>query len=308
VASNLRTYSIFVEAESDGGYLTTNARASQVVAFDAQGRASLLGPHDKKPRILVTIVPTIKGTPRAYAYDAISRSLLTLDAQGHVSEARPFPAFPSFMMADGNFIVAQQIRSRDLAGYPVHVVTPQGSVLRSFGSDVPEYRTDMDLVTTRLATPGSDGTIWTIAPGRYLFEQWDQRTGTRLRRVPVKSSWFSESVRGNPDPMTRPQDVIEAAWEREQVLWALTRVADAKWAPPATPPGESAIVPSEYDRRYDWMLEAIDGASGRIVASERFDRALWGRSSSSALLATLIDGGNVPGIDVWRFRLVRKQP
>jgi hypothetical protein len=67
-------------------------------------------------------------------------------------------------------------------------------------------------------------------------------------------------------------------------------------------------VPSEYDRRYDWMLEAIDGASGRIVASERFDRALWGRSSSSALLATLIDGGNVPGIDVWRFRLVRKQP
>lgn len=303
LASNLRTYSIFVEQDASGAYLTTTLRANQVVGFDTKGRLTLLGPTDKKPRVFVTIVPTTSGTPRAYAYDLLSRSLITLEQDGTFKDARPFPGFPSFMLADGNFIVAQQIRSPELAGYPVHVVDVQGNVLRSFGTDVPEYRADIELVTTRLATPGSNATIWTVAPGRYLFEQWNPATGARIRRVPVQGASFVDSVRGNPDPMTRPTDVIEAVWEKDRTLWALIRVADAKWTAPSKPPGESAIVPADYDRRYDWLLEAVDPASGNILARERFDRAMWGRSSASALLASLIDGGKSPGIDVWRFVL-----
>lgn len=305
-ASNVRNYSIFVEQDAHGQYLTTTARGNQVVAFDKNGSASLVGPQDNSPRVLVTIVPASRGNHRAYVFDALSNSLITLNMDGSIGQTRVFPGFPSFMLPSGHFIVAQQIRSRDLAGHPVHVVDTQGNVLRSFGADVPEYRSDLDLITTRLATPGRDGTVWTVAPGRYVFEQWDPSTGQRARRVPVKTSWFTEAVRGISDPMKRPNDVIEAIWEQSGVLWALARVADEKWVAPTTPPAHAAIVPAEYDRRYDWMLEAIDPASGRVLAQQRFPRAIWGRSSSSALLASLTDGGEKSGVDVWRFTLAER--
>lgn len=304
VVRSLPGYSIFVVGEGAGRFLTLTAQRNQIASFDETGRIRLYGTDKPGSRVFFSIIPASAADRRAYVFDALSASVLSLTVDGTLRQVGPFPYTPFFMLANGQFVVAQQIRSAKLAGYPVHVVDGQGNVVRSFGIDVPEFRTDMQRVTTRLAMPASDGTIWTIAPGRYVFEQWNPEDGTRRRRVPVRSPWFVESHSDSSDWTVRPTDVIEAAWEKEGVLWALIRVADNKWnSLLGSPVAERALDPEDYDKRFDSMLEAIDPESGRVLASRRFDRILWGRSSASALLAGRIEGGKTPGIDVWRFGL-----
>ena len=56
----------------------------------------------------------------------------------------PFFALPAFVMPDGSFLVASQIRTSESIGYPMHVVDREGRVVRSFGTDEPQYRPDFE--------------------------------------------------------------------------------------------------------------------------------------------------------------------
>jgi hypothetical protein len=181
---------------------------------------------------------------------------------------------PSMVLADGTFLVTKQIRTPDLIGFPMHVVDRQGRIIRSFGADVPQYRADQRLQTERVAGVGRAGTIWAAAPGRYEFERWDPSRGTRLEKVQVKSSWFiASSTMARVGE--RPNSMIVSLWEGDGVLWVLTRTADAQWRRPANPGVERPHDASEYDRTFDWVLEAVDPVSAAVIAYSRFEKALW---------------------------------
>jgi hypothetical protein len=306
IAARLPTYSIFVAEDRNGEFLTVSRQRNQLVAFNASGDARLLGADPPGLRMLVNVVPAHASDERAYVFDGLSRMVLRLAFDGSLHQAFSVPAAPSFVLSDGRLIIAEQIRTPERIGYPAHLLDRTGALVRSFGMDVPEYREDLSRVTTRIAAPAADGSVWTIPPGRYVFEAWDPESGTRRRRVQVHSLWFTESLRDSGDPTVRPTDVIESAWEHDGALWTLIRVADEQWVAPIDPPRERALDPDDYDRRFDWMLEAIDAETGRVLASRRFDQAMWGRPSSSGLLASRIDGGSTPGIEVWRFGLRAK--
>jgi hypothetical protein len=184
------------------------------------------------------------------------------------------PYIPTMALCDGTFLVARQIQRPDLSGFPMHVMDRHGNIIRSFGLDVPGYRADQKLLYQRVPGFGPAGTIWAASRGRYDFERWDPSRGVRLQGIHVESSWFvpSATLARVGD---RPNSMIVSLWEKDGVLWVLTQTADAQWKRPAGPAAERPHDPSEYDRTYDWILEAIDPASATVMAHRRFGAALW---------------------------------
>jgi hypothetical protein len=170
--------------------------------------------------------------------------------------------------------VAEQISSRELIGFPIHLVGADGTVRKSFGIDTPQYRPDLQLVVNRMVARATQGGVWTISPGRYVIERWDPVEGQRLAQITVKPTWFRETKQFRTNELTPPNAVIEGIWEQDGVLWTVLRDADSKWRPPVAANTERPHDLAEYDRTYDWVLEAISPENGQVLASRRFDRLL----------------------------------
>ena len=186
----------------------------------------------------------------------------------------------------------------------MHVLDSSGRILRSFGADIDAYRADEPLRHVRVVAPGTDGHIWSAPRGKYLLERWDPSTGRRVAQIAVQSSWFKESARlGSPNE--RPVPVITALWEVGDTLWVLLRDADTNWRPPEIT-GERPFELGDYERTFDFVLEAVSITSGVVVATRRFDRALWAREPTF-LFATLRQGGAHRTVQVWVPRLVTKE-
>jgi len=250
---------------------------------------------------LTNLVPGRNGS--LIAFDAIRRQATPVTADLRLGAALPLKHKPSFQLADGTFVVARQIPTPDQAGFPVHLVGSDGTVLRSFGIDVPQMRSDLRLLLERLAAPASKGGIWTVAPGRFAIERWDPRSGSRLESLPVQSTWFKESTR-TAGPSLPAQPIIEAIWEADGVLWILGRDADPDWTPPAGPLlTERPFSVSDYDAKHDWVLEAIDVDAKRVIASRRFKEALWAGDLSPFVVTRRGGTGSDAHFDVSRVDL-----
>jgi hypothetical protein len=58
---------------------------------------------------------------------------------------------------------------------------------------------------------------------------------------------------------------------------------------------------AEYNATYDWVLEAIDTRTGTVLASRRFDEALWMPSTSTQLISIEADSGSSRTIwTIWK--------
>jgi hypothetical protein len=274
------------------------------LVFDRSGRVTkvLEGAEQTPFRLVSNLLLGPDGLLRLY--DGLSQKVHQLDSEFRDAGTSPLRYFPALILRDGRYIVSTQIPSPDLVGQPLHLVGKDGTVVKSFGSDDGTYRADEPRKYRRVVAPSADGAFWSVAPGRYVLEQWESVTGSKKKHVTAVSSWFRESVRA-PDAGQKPTPVILSLWEVDGLLWVLLQDADADWQPPTTPPRDAAFDPDEHDRRYDCVLEVVDPISGKVLASRRYGHALWGRAPSFLLASRVPSGsGNQTQIDVWRPRLV----
>lgn len=256
----------------------------RLLIFDKSGnfRTSILRGDGKPFTRIGSIVPSPDGG--FIVYDARARTNHPVSRDLRVGTPSIALAAPSLVLPSGQIVSAAQIRSPALVGFPIHVMDREGRVTRSFGADLPEYRPDLKLFTDRIVGPGRLGTIWSAPKGRYVLEQWDPLKGLRIAKVSVRSTWFKDSESPQRDEMTRPQPILESVWEDKNCLWVLLRDGDAEWKPSPPVTGERPFNVIEYARNYDWVLEAIDAATGRVLASSRFRDPVWGRSPSQFLV------------------------
>lgn len=216
---------------------------------------------------------------------------------------RAVSAFPAEevagILADGTYLVSAQIRAADRVGFPLHTVSRDGQILRSFGNTRP----DAPNATQRVASVGPDGTIWALAQGRYVLEEWNPLTGERVRELPVSADWFSESVQPGGDWNSPPAPSLQAVWkDRENILWVLALVAARDWAPP-TAQGEFDITPEHRAARFDSLLEAVDPNSGRVLARLRHPNVLWAHPQGGFISSNRLPSGDAFEFDVWSPRL-----
>ena len=89
--------------------------------------------------------------------------------------------------------MAQQLATPALVGYPLHVMSKDGSIERSFGGDGGVFHSEDTYKNGRAVCLNPDGSIWSIAWGGRLLERWDTSRGRRIAQVTVKSTWFRGS-------------------------------------------------------------------------------------------------------------------
>jgi len=242
---------------------------------------------------------TLKGAVQAY--DSDSGSLLTFDGNYQVKTKTELPHDPALPLGGDRFLVMKQIPMPGLVGHPLHVMSKDGNLVRSFGGDGSPFHSEDGFKNWRNVCLNPDGTIWSIAAGGRLLERWDTATGRRLSQVTVKSTWFRESSRPAPqDQVANP--VIRTIWAEEDLVWILYEVADPQWVPGKRPERELAV---QGNLRSDWVLEAVRSDTGSVVAMKSFDRILLRRAGSFAIASESANRGG--GVELWKPILVKKQ-
>jgi hypothetical protein len=242
-------------------------------------------------------------TGAVQAYDFSSGSLLTFDGNYQVKTKTELPHHPALPLGGGRFLVESQIPTPALVGHPLHVMSKDGNIVRSFGADGSPFHSEDAFKNRRVVCLNPDGTIWSIAPGGRLLERWDTATGRRLSHVTVKSTWFRESSRpAAQDQVANP--AITTIWAEEDLVWILYRVADPQWIPRPRPERELFAQGENADLRSDWVLEAVRSDTGGVVAMKSFDRILLRRAGSLAIASETASAG---GVELWTPILVKKQ-
>ena len=139
---------------------------------------------------------------------------------------------------------------------------------------------------SRKIAPAGPTALWAAPEGVYALERWDINSGKRTSRVPVRSTWFTvPSTALAQGPHLRPEPIIQALWAEHGLVWFLIRVADREWkASPATG-GETVLDQAQRNAMYDWVLEAVEPETGRIVASRRFPEFVSGRTPQPFLIS-----------------------
>jgi hypothetical protein len=252
--------------------------------------------------LISNILPVPDGS--LLVYDTLLRRLTTFGPDLKARGETAMPRRPSLRLPDGTFIVAERIPTADRAGYPFHVVDSAGRVVRSFGTDDPTLRPRVAETAQRLVTNASDGSIWSVAPDQYIVDRWDPSTGKRLARLVVRSGSFSAPTGTGNDERRRPPSLFVGLWEHAGHIWFLLRVADTKWQPPAQANVERPFDANEYDRTFDWILEAVDVESGGVAANVRFGSVRWGGAPDLFLVSR---NDNPTLFDVWSVTLERKR-
>ncbi len=212
------------------------------------------------------------------------------------------------ILPDGSYLVAGQILTPSLVGFPLHVMSAEGTIVHSFGEELPQYRADIPHLTRRVVGLSSDDTIWAAAPGRYDLERWDPHSGTRIDRIEVQSSWFEESVRPMDDWTKKPVPTISGIWEDEAgLVWVLALDASSDDWRPAAKAREFAITPANRAARWDSVIEVVDPTTKRVVASKRFDTPMALHPQSRVLTSHQLSNNPEPDfVDVWTARLQTK--
>ena len=301
----ITTISGRVVRDSRGRYAAVSADSPQLLIFDTQGR--LLD----SPRPSVGLIAGFFVDPMGavQAYDMRSGALLTFDADYQVTTKTELPQPPALPLGGGGFLVVRQIATPALVGHPLHAMSKDGVIVRSFGADEGPFRSADVFKNSRAVCLNSDGTIWSIAPGGRLLERWDPSTGRRVAQVTVQSTWFRESSRPAPaDQVASP--FVLTIWAEEDLVWILYKAPDPQWIPRRISDEEElAATPRERaeleDRRFDWVLEAVRSDTGSVVAMKRFDRELMRRGGSFAI-ASAASADRAAGVELWMPIAVRK--
>lgn len=292
------------------GRLLMAVRAG-VAVFEPDGSlVKRLGGPGQGPGEFVVPTPPLIGTDGlVHVFDSTLRRLTVFDSVFPVVRTITVePRTAQLLRSDGTYVLAEQIRTRDRIGYPLHLLSAEGDLIRSFGADIPEYRADIPLLTHRIIGLSGDRTVWAAPPGRYVFERWNPDTGERLDRVDgVHPDWFHEAVRYEPTWAQAPVGSIRGLWEDgDGLLWVLVHDGAPDWAAPLDR-GEFSPSAEDINRRYDTVVQVIDPVSQEVIAARRFDEVFVVHPQSKLLTSYDTSDPLIVGFDVWTPQLQLKE-
>jgi hypothetical protein len=300
----LPDYSVFVAPLGSNYYITISRSRDRLLVFERDGRlSSTLGAGTFRRLSGLTVGPN----GHVFAFDAADDTLSevgrNLGVLGRVKVENP----PDLLMPDGRFIVASQIQTPDLIGFPLHLADATGRVRKSFGADIPEFRSDLRLLGKRIVALSGDGDVWAVPAVRYILERWNPVTGQLRNRFVLDSGWFKEAPADRSDRQ-KPSTIVEAAWARDGLVWILSRDPDPNARGSLNTGLERPVTADEMDRLFDWVLEAVNPVAGRVVASRRFTNAQWARSGTPFLVSRRSAGpGGLRTFDVWSPSVQRRE-
>ena len=300
---------VWLQETEAGTFVSASFDMTQVVEFGVDGRlVGVIGRSGEGPGELLRVRTLVPGPGDTLFVPDMGQGRITMFGPNRaVAGTLPVPFAPDLVMTDGLFLLAQQIPRSETIGYPMHLVDREGRVVRSFGTDEPQYRPDLNHILTRKVALGQDGTVWAMAPARYLLERWDPTTGEQLQSIRIPSDWFSESIEPT-DLAVRPPSRVEGLWEdADGLVWTIVRDADVDWERPLRGNETRPLDQQEYDRLFDWVVEVVDPGSGQVLASRRYSETLWYHGPSRILVSPVDTILTTVAYDVWKPTLQQRR-
>jgi len=235
------------------------------------------------------------GVPRISVFDGTHNFVRATPAVANSNDFVP--------VQSGEFVMNAIRRTPNEVGYPLHLVGSSG-ITRSFGTENPEFRSDLASLLNRRLAVGNDGVLWAAHETAYQIDMLDA-SGRVVKRLIRDVNWFTphaSSPRIEPDKPPAPR-VRDFRVDANGLLWLLIRVADPNWKNALTTQGRvqgrTFLGYTTPDAYFDSIIEVIDPRTGRLVASGRSpDALLFLLDYGSALSYREIEG--VPYVDVWR--------
>ena len=298
----LPDFMVYAMRDRSNRIYTTTRRKDQLLVFDSVGTlVGRLGKSGEGPGEYRNIQRVLVGDADSiYVLDNGLGRVTVYNPSLVLARTQVVPYAPSLVLPGGSFVVASQLPTPDNIGYPVHLLSAAGRLERSFGTDTPQYRADMKLVTNRLVAKADAGNIWTIAPGRYVIEKWSAESGKRLEQIAIKSEWFREIAVWPSDERIRPPAIAENLWQDSAgFVWVVFRVADENWSAPTKANVERAVSAEEYAGMFDWVIEVVDTKSKHVVATKRFPQLLWARPPYDVVVSPRDFNSATLTYDVW---------
>ena len=302
-----------VQRDRSGRYYAAPWQSAELLVFDSTGvQVDLIGRRGQGPGEFEWVIPPTVGLADSLlVWDAALRRTAVYSPSLEFERDYRFPFPPVFVFDDGSILVNENIPDPDHIGYPLHVLAPDGEILRSFGQDPPEFRADQAAQYSRALAVTGEGQLWTSPNARLELELWDPWTGEQLRELPTEWPEFRIDESGGREadprryePSTRVTGLIH---EPEGVLWVLLRHAAPDWEPtygPDEPIPREGLSLEERERFYQWAVLAADDASGEILGEGRFPYPIRMLPGSGFFMSVARVVGEHVEVEIWEPVLV----
>ena len=300
----LFAYSPLVMRDSRGfWYATSNTDGlKQVGVFDQDGRLrKVIGGLGEGPGEFKFINHIVVGSgDTLYVYDHAQLRRSVFDPDHEFVRTDPIHAFMRQIvpLSSGHMIVSSAVMASDRAGWPLHHIGADGSVLQTFGADAMLEHSGIAM--------GGNGVLWVAPRNAYELANYSA-SGARFeptnRVYRRQAEWFQPWTERSSDGRPRPS-IMQIAFGPEDptLLWVSISVADPEWAPRPPQRSSKELIDSQYDN----ILEVIDVKSGSVLATRRFGPTLSRLTFQGLIPAVRIDGATNVWMDVFTPTLHRR--
>ena len=190
----------------------------------------------------------------------------------------PYPSARNVVVGSaGQDVISAFMGTPQQAGLPLHVVSRNGTILQSFGSNdvsidprrLEALGDDIQNALLRELMSSPDGTLWAFSTNRFVLEQYrfDGRLIYRAQRS--LDGWYKEASERMPGmgefkgvPVVQVQSSVDP-----NVVWLIYYVPNASFAPPAA---DRPFVMATYAAMRDVVVEAFHVRTRQVLASRRF--------------------------------------
>jgi len=212
-------------------------------------------------------------------------------------------------LANGQIVINARIPTRESVGQPLHTLSPDGTVERSFGARAGPYLPGMERALQRWLAPAPGNRFWAGHRTAYVIELWDAE-GRLHRTVRRDVRWFQPYERSRDLTPREPPLPFMNAVRRDAggLLWVIVSVPEPSWAAGLerkhTPEGPRYAI-ADREKVFASVIEIIDPGTGALLVSQRFARqyvAFFG-DRLVASIGQYPDGGFY--LDLWHVTLAR---
>lgn len=298
--------------DSRGRFVVLSSYATQLKVFDANGKfVRTVGRKGAGPGEFedVAAIQILAGdTLFAFEWGTSRWSQFSPDFDFLRSGPLPFqPQSGPIVLSTGDFVLNATRRTPDEIGQPLHLISRDGRLVRSFGSPSGVYRPDVPSLMSRATSPSTGALLWSAYRRKYQIDLIDASEGSIVKSLVREADWFPDGMKPEPrsaasDPTPEPR--IMSVQEEAGLLWVLIGVADDDWRAQVRPPtpGEHYQIIDAQGYR-DTVIEVIDPSRAVVMASVRIPQDV-GQFIGPGMIGTVIeDEEGYPFLHTWSVRL-----
>lgn len=239
--------------------------------FDSTGRLiQLLGARGGGPGEFSSPLALIKKQDSILITDASSNGAKLFDRDGRfVRSFDPLRRLAGGIFLRGDsFVVAGNVRTPESFGYPLHLYSERGELVRSFGASDRTLDPARPMEANLIIVAATDSTFWVARYSEYRLELWGT-DGVLHRRLELARDWYPPAAANrSPVDLVRPTGcVIDIQPDEHGHLLVLLYRARKDWQASGESRGgeRPVMIPSDYMRYVDEVVEVLDSNTGAVL-------------------------------------------